>query len=267
MQRALVWGGLVTSLVAITISVYAVGWTRSDSSTRSGLPGVPADVGVAIADLEERISKLEGTRDLATARASESIVERTRSRDDSASEHETRELQSRIEEIAARMSELEDVETMAAMVRSGEERLVRRERDAARLEVLDRSRLPGERLDALNRLDKPVRQDDEVLEAMCEIAMDTSLDGKVRTRAIESLWGFHDEGVKRDMLHILDVDGDPGVRGAALFSLYSHAKDPVVLDTIRTVADYDRHPGVQRNAVTLLSKLEWSENSGGDGGK
>lgn len=265
MQRGMVVLGFALSVAAIVISAYAVlairGETVGDGDSAAGdLRAVER----MLSKLEERVAGLEATRESAAGRSHASAHERRRARDGSSSAEatvESPELQDRIDELAARLSELEDVETMAAMVRSGEERLVRNERRDARLEVLDRSLFPEDRLEALERLGKPVRQDDELVAAMCEIALDTSIDGKVRSRAIETLWGFYDEGVKRGMLHIVEVDEDAGVRRAALVSLYSHATDSHVLDAIRRVADYDRQPSVQSYAATLLSKLEWSESA------
>lgn len=269
MQRGIVIFGLAVSLAAIAIAAYAV-MARNDTLESNSHESALRAVERMVAKLEERVAELESARSSALAESSRLAPAKRSpnpaqpSSDESA---ESVELERRVEELTSRLSELEDVETIARRARAGEKKLEIEDLREARLDVLDRSLDPTARLDAMDQLDKPTRRDDEVVAAMREMALDTNLESGVRRRAIESLWNVPTDEVKQDMLDLLATDDSSEVRGASMYALYWHANDPHVVETVRSISRYDRDPRIQQNAADFIGKLEWAASEGEAGKK
>lgn len=266
MQRGIVVLGLAVSLVAIVVSVYAVMVMRTDTSGPDVHSSDLRAVERVLAKLEERVAELESGRDAAASLPPQTSPARRPIGNAAPSSGEAAksvELARRVEELTSRLSELEDVETMAKRVRVGEKLLAVEKVRNARLDVLNRSLSPEARLEAMEHLDRLARRSDEIVAAMRELALDPNVDTHLRCRAIESLGGLRDENVKHDMLELLANAESTDLRGSAMYALWSHADDPRVVEAVRRISEYDHDAQMQSSATDFIGKLEWLANEDG----
>ena len=96
----------------------------------------------------------------------------------------------------------------------------------------------------------------EALQSIVDLALDTTLEPKLREDAVMSLRGERSEEVKQPMLNILADDADPQVRRRSLEVLMWHGGDPAVMETISAISREDRHEAVQQHAAAILPKVQ-----------
>ena len=262
----------LTVAVCLSLSIVAAGmaWialVQSGSDAGTGQVATPGgstsaesagDIRKIVSELEGlnlRVEELEGIA-AATSKGGKE-AKATPGADDSS-------LAADIEALAERLESLESDENIAELARSGFARAREKDAEEALATVLDTSRPARERLDAWVSLRKMAGKAKgkgqsgpaEALQSIVDLALDTTLEPKLREDAVMSLRGERSEEVKQPMLNILADDADPQVRRRSLEVLMWHGEDPAVRETITAISREDRHEEVQARATEFMPKVE-----------
>ena len=166
--------------------------------------------------------------------------------------------------LAERLDSLESDENIAELARSGFARAREKDAEEALATVLDTNQPARDRLNAWVSLRKMAGKAKgkgqsgpaEALQSIVDLALDTTLEPKLREDAVMSLRGERSEEVKQPMLDILADDTDPRVRMRSLEVLMWHGGDPAVMETISAISREDRHEAVQQHAAAILPKVQ-----------
>jgi hypothetical protein len=161
-----------------------------------------------------------------------------------------------IDELAQRLAELENGETIARLATEGFDAERKRTLERARARISDPSLAADDRTDAFWQLLKSGRMNDEDLLSLVSLAQDTTLEPDLRAKMVGSLGKQRSEVIRQPLLDLLANDEHVIVRKHAMYSLVRHAGDPAVAETIRQISREDRHEQIQRAAAEVLPRVE-----------
>ncbi len=270
MNRWLVALSLSLSLAAIGVAGFSfLEPRRHQLDALSSSQDAERHMAGMVEALEARLADLESSRSSRPVRVSDHALARAAARSGST----TAELHGKVAALAARLSALEDDETIAELAARGHEQIVVRDVRSAIDVARDREAPPADRLRALRTIRGAAKKNRkltaaalkgegmselDLLSPMLEIAKDTSLDGELRAEVVHGLRSKHRE-VRAPLLELLTSDPVPEVRTGAVKALLWHLEDADVRAAIIEASGSDTDEQVRHTAERVMPKVRHFE--------
>ncbi len=188
-----------------------------------------------------------------------------------------RTLSEQVQALHRRLGILENSETIAKLAEDGKRQVAQTEIQNAVSCILDRESRPEDRLAAMKRLGRAVKDrkqhsliesvmnDNELTEQdlvmpMVELAQDRTQEPALRADIIRNMAGIRIEEVRQPLIDMLLYDDATEVRNEAMHTLLYHLDNVQVRETITEISRTDPDEAVRARAEKFMPKVNWVEN-------